>query len=305
MTLVELALTTYTESKAMEAETAGEYAEAARREFLQAARDCAGRTLDAAAADLDWQYTPASDLPDRVEEARALLAPGGLAYLRYRADYDEEKFSFDLVQPRRADRVSPVTGLFNLGQLLSETDGTRPAAEGRDGEMPPPPGPLAGIEALESQAIRVAQLGRRLLAQHGDAGLTFQLASLFGHPDGECTAELQLRAASVEAAQKVATALGIELTTQVTSSIPDYVFRRADGSTTIDGTEVKLAAYTQLSDDEAQAWHAEQARTTGDECPQNVIDGDVGGHFFKKGALSDSPAACTYCGMKQPESGGA
>jgi hypothetical protein len=257
MNIIERALTTYTESKAMEAETAGEYAEAARKEFLQTARDWASGTLDAAAADLDWQYTPVGDLPERVEEARALLTPGGLAYLRYRADYDEEKFSFDLVQPRQADRVSPVTGLFCLGQLLSETDGTRRAAEGGGEELP---GPLAGIEALESQAIRVAQLGRRLLAQHGDAGLTFQLANLFGHSDGECTAELQLQVSSIEAAQRVAATLGIELTTQVTSSIPAYVFRRADGSTTIDGTEVKLAAYTQLSDDEAQAWRAEQDR---------------------------------------------
>ncbi|MEU3160050.1 hypothetical protein ABZ753_21715 [Streptomyces griseoincarnatus] len=40
-------------------------------------------------------------------------------------------------------------------------------------------------------------------------------------------------------------------------------------------------------------------------CPRNVIDGDVGGHFFKKGALSDSPVACVYCGAVKPEGGDA
>lgn len=37
-----------------------------------------------------------------------------------------------------------------------------------------------------------------------------------------------------------------------------------------------------------------------DGCPRNVIDGDVGDHFFKKGALSNSPVACIYCGEKKP-----
>lgn len=42
-----------------------------------------------------------------------------------------------------------------------------------------------------------------------------------------------------------------------------------------------------------------------DACPRNVIDGDAGGHFFRKGAFADSPVACSYCGAKRPESGGA
>jgi hypothetical protein len=36
-----------------------------------------------------------------------------------------------------------------------------------------------------------------------------------------------------------------------------------------------------------------------DGCPRNVINGDVGGHFFKKGAFADSPTACIYCGTKR------
>lgn len=38
-------------------------------------------------------------------------------------------------------------------------------------------------------------------------------------------------------------------------------------------------------------------------CPRNVIDGDVGGHFFKVGAVGDGPRCCMYCGA--PETGDA
>ena len=36
-------------------------------------------------------------------------------------------------------------------------------------------------------------------------------------------------------------------------------------------------------------------------CPRNVIDGDVGGHFFKHGAFVDGPMRCVYCGAAKPE----
>lgn len=273
MNLIELALTTYTESKAQEAETTGEYAEEARREFLQDARNCAARTLAQDAADLDWQYTPASELPDQVEEARALLAPGGPAYLRYRADHGAEKYSFDLVQPRHADRISPVTGLFHLGQLLSEGDARRPTAAGNSEQPPAAPGPLAGIEALEGRAIRTGQLARRLLAQHAE--LTLNYAHVIGYSDGDCSGELQLRAASIEAAQLVAAALGIELTTQISSTHPGYVFRKAEGAATVDGIEVKLTAHIRLPDDEADAWRTEQAKNAADGSQDRDADGDA------------------------------
>lgn len=38
-------------------------------------------------------------------------------------------------------------------------------------------------------------------------------------------------------------------------------------------------------------------------CPRNVIDGDVGGHFFKVGAIAEGPRHCMYCGAA--ETGGA
>lgn len=45
----------------------------------------------------------------------------------------------------------------------------------------------------------------------------------------------------------------------------------------------------------------EQAEPVVSGCPRNVIGGDAGDHFFKKGALPDSPIACVYCGAKKPE----
>ncbi|MFE6639518.1 hypothetical protein ACFVFT_38610 [Streptomyces tendae] len=45
----------------------------------------------------------------------------------------------------------------------------------------------------------------------------------------------------------------------------------------------------------------EQAKTTPSGCPRNVIDGDVGGHFFKHGAFVDGPRRCVYCAAPEPE----
>lgn len=45
----------------------------------------------------------------------------------------------------------------------------------------------------------------------------------------------------------------------------------------------------------------EEAEPVVSGCPRNVIGGDAGDHFFKKGALPDSPIACVYCGAKKPE----
>ncbi|MET7490544.1 hypothetical protein [Streptomyces sp. NPDC005538] len=53
------------------------------------------------------------------------------------------------------------------------------------------------------------------------------------------------------------------------------------------------------SDADADAVLAALAGPEG--CPRNVIDGNVGRHFFKKGALSDSPIACIYCGNLKPD----
>ncbi|MET9776246.1 hypothetical protein ABZ023_18630 [Streptomyces sp. NPDC006367] len=59
---------------------------------------------------------------------------------------------------------------------------------------------------------------------------------------------------------------------------------------------VKVLARKELADAKLNA-----ALAGPDGCSRNVIDGNVGDHFFKKGALSDSPVACIYCGTPKPD----
>ncbi|WPP29991.1 hypothetical protein [Streptomyces sp. CL7] len=49
---------------------------------------------------------------------------------------------------------------------------------------------------------------------------------------------------------------------------------------------------------------APSSADSGDGCPRNVIDGDVGGHLYKHGAFVDGPMRCMYCGGAKPEDGG-
>ncbi|MCI3277620.1 hypothetical protein [Streptomyces cylindrosporus] len=37
------------------------------------------------------------------------------------------------------------------------------------------------------------------------------------------------------------------------------------------------------------------------KCWRNVVFGEFSDHFFKKGALTDAPQACIYCGLQKPE----
>lgn len=267
MNLVDLALTTFTESKAMEADEAGDRLERERVEYVERARKCAIGTLSADAGELDWQYVPSLGLPESVEEARAVLAPGRLEYLRYRTDYTDEdagSVAFELVQPCLAcghDQVTAVSGLFHLGKILSESQdqhANEPEAHGVA------QGPLAAVDSLHARAARVTRLARRLLTEHADAGLMVRYAAVLSHSDSSSRAELQVRAVSVEAAASVAKALGAELATKVTCTVPAYVFRHGDVTVAVDGIDVQLSAHTQLSEAEAAAWHAEQAQASED-----------------------------------------
>ncbi|MCX4622838.1 hypothetical protein [Streptomyces albogriseolus] len=49
---------------------------------------------------------------------------------------------------------------------------------------------------------------------------------------------------------------------------------------------------------------APSSADSGDGCPRNVIDGDVGSHLYKHGAFVDGPMRCMYCGGAKPEDGG-
>lgn len=128
MTLIELAVTTYTEYEAKAPAQAAEMFAQAREEFLTLVRRSVGETLCADAGTLDWQYTPSDGLPEEVEQATALLEPGRPEYLRYRADHGKEIWALELVRPCGAcgtDRIDIVQSLPRLGQLLAEDGGAR------------------------------------------------------------------------------------------------------------------------------------------------------------------------------------
>lgn len=265
MNLIELALTTYTESNAERVDTADDMASEARAEFLTHARASATTNLCQAAAALDWQYVT-DNLPDHVEEARALLDPVRTEYLRYRIDNAQETAALELVQPClacRTDRVSAVTSLFHLGQLLNEEQSH--VQEGTDASAAQEPGPLAAVEAAEQRAASVAALARRLLAQYPGAGLTVDTVAVFGHESGGNNATLRIDVNGMEALRQVAASMGRDVETRMSGTHPGMVFEHGSVKYTADGIDVDLLAYTRLSDDEAAALLNQPAEDTAAE----------------------------------------
>ncbi|QTU64265.1 hypothetical protein [Streptomyces scabiei] len=271
MNLIEHALTVFTEGTAERAERDAEYAAEAREELLRLARGCAVATLAADAGDLDWQCTT-EGLPGHVEEARALLLPGRSEYLRYRIDHedaDNVQVSFDLVRPCLTcghDRITKVTSLFHLGQLLHEAE-QRPATE--DQALEEKTGPLTAVEVQEARASAMAGLARRLRAQYPDADLTVSHTVLIAHSHSGATATLNLTAADVDAARAVAAGLGTDLAIRTVEHAAPYpaVVEHANFSAMVDGVEVELTAYRHLTDDEATAWRAQQNQPADDQAP--------------------------------------
>ncbi|MDX3294664.1 hypothetical protein PV569_13200 [Streptomyces scabiei] len=266
MNLVELALTTYTEGTAAQAEQDAEYAVEAQQELLRFARSCAGSTLCADAASLDWQCTT-EGLPEQGEEARAFLVPGRPEYLRYRIDHnDVDNVSFDLVRPCLAcghDRIDKVNSLFDLGLILHQDEEPAPA---ETAEADAEPGPLAALEALQTCTARMATLGRRLVAEH--PGLTITAAYTFGHDDASSNGKLRIKADTIESLEEIARTLGVEVTDQTRGGTSPHVlvFRHVNAATEIDGIEVELRATHQLTADEAAAWRTQQNQA--DKAPE-------------------------------------
>ncbi|MEU4172148.1 hypothetical protein AB0F46_35355 [Streptomyces sp. NPDC026665] len=256
MNIIDIALAEFAEMKAMEADAASDYAEEAEREFLKAARSCADRTLAPAAADLDWQYVPADALPEQVEEARAVLVPGRPEYLRYRVEHSDDTgvISLDLVEPGQADRISPVTSLSRLGQLLTPAPNT---AHGPGEEQAEQQGPLAGVEEVLQRAARVAALARQLLAEHPDAGLVADTVSVFGHQSGNSSAELHLSAEGMEALRQIAAAIEAEVNVWASNG-HGTVLEHGTATSTVDGIAVHVRAYEPMPAGRAAVWLAQQ-----------------------------------------------
>ncbi|MGW5736964.1 MULTISPECIES: hypothetical protein [Streptomyces] len=258
MNLIELALSAYAQRTAELSEGADDVATQARAAFLDEAHKSAEVNVSDIAADLTWQYVTAG-LPDQVEEARALLSPGRLEYLRYRVDWSAETAALELVQPRAADRVSPVTSLVHLGQLLQEG---LPLCTGKDDDTDEggqTPGPYAAVDQAVEQAARVADLFRWLCEQHPDAGLNADTVNLFGHQAGDGSADLHLTAGGLDGLRTVAAALGAEVSTRTFGSY-GLVLEQETATCTVRGIDVQLRAAEPMPADRAAAWFEEQDR---------------------------------------------
>jgi hypothetical protein len=257
MNLIELALHTYAESAADEAASADDIAEQARAAFLDWARRSATANVPEIAGDLTWRYVT-KVLPDQVEEARALLAPGRLEYLRYRVDNRVETATLELVQPSAADRVTPVTSLVHLGKLLDEQQ-PRQTSKGDAGSGGQEPGPYAAVDQAVEHAERVGVLFRWLRDQYPDAGLIADTVSLFGHQTGEGSADLHLTLGGLDVLRTVAAALGAEVSVR-TSGGSGMVLELGTANCTLRDIDVQLRAVDRMPADRAAAWVEEQDR---------------------------------------------
>lgn len=257
MNLLQLALATYAKSTAEQTESADDFAEQARAAFLDEARKSASANVCEIAADLTWQYVT-EGLPDQVEEARASLAPGRLEYMRYRVDGRAETAALELVQPRAADRVSPVTSLVHLGKLL-DAEQPRQASTGDAVNSGQEPGPYAAVDQAVEIAGRVADLFRWLREQHPAADLISTTVGLFGHEAGDGGADLHLTVSGLDVLGTVAAALGAEVSLR-TSGGPGLVLEHATATCTVRGIDVRLTAYEPMPADRAAAWVEEQDR---------------------------------------------
>lgn len=254
---------------ARELADAGDSKEQEQVEFLQAAADFTAKTLGSAADGLPWTYVPEEGLPEHTFAATAALAPGRAhdAYLTYRFEAYNSESLLALVRTCRScthELVNPVDSLAELGRLLEENqahskDGDDTDSEGQE------PGPLAAIESVEHRVGLVARLARRLLAEYPDAGLTVQHTYVFGHGDGGGRTDFQLKVNGLDTLSRIASALGAETDVSVSNTMPGMVFEHGSATCTVDGIDVTISGYSQMPEDRAAAWLAQQNQATATE----------------------------------------
>jgi hypothetical protein len=249
-------------AQAQETATESTRREEEQQDFLRSAADHTAKALGPAAADLSWQYTADSESPEHTFQATAPLAPG-------RAHDADLVFTFDayngtavlaVVRTCRSctDQLTDeIRSLADLGRILDETP--HPATE-EDQAPEDKTGPLTAVEVQEARASAMAGLARRLRAQHPDADLAVSHTVLIAHSHSGATATLNLTAADVDAARAVAAGLGTDVTIRTVEHAAPYpaVIEHANVSAMVDGVEVELTAYRQLTADEATAWRAQQ-----------------------------------------------
>lgn len=250
-------------------------AESTRREeeesdFLRSAAEHTAKVLGPAAANLSWLYTPKSETPEHIFAATASLAPlrAHEAHLAFTFDAYNGSAVLAVVRICRScthQLNDEIDSLAALGRVL---DDARPHGQDdsdEDHNQDAAPGPLAAIEAWETRAAGISKLARRLIAEHPDAGLTVSHIVCTGHDDGSGSTEVNFTAASTDAVRQVAAALDAEVTTRHSGSPSPYgvVLEHADARGRLGlAVDVTVRGYTQLPDDEAAAWRAQQDQAT-------------------------------------------
>ncbi|WP_405994998.1 hypothetical protein [Streptomyces sp. NBC_00986] len=137
--------------------------------------------------------------------------------------------------------------------------------------------PIEAVEALESGAFRVGQVMRRLLAEHPDLPIRSIRPSVYvsGYFDEKASvaARVDVSSGSVDGVRAWAEALGGEPVIRIIG--PDQPFEHAELVVDVDGVSVEVAGTRRLSDDETEAWRAEQDRAAAEESGAVPV-GDAG-----------------------------
>lgn len=265
-TLNSLAKAAYTASVTTSDAESAEMEARAAEEFLSVARRCARDVLGEAADVLPWRYTPWAESAEGTEEAIADLAPGRAHSFALHYICTDSSVVFGLAATCvgcGCRTITPVSSLQHLGQLLDEADGQD--EQHHDDGATDKPGPLAGIDGLTSAAEQVAQLVRRLVARHPEAGLRVDFASAYGHHapggvrGGAGGGSLRLSAKSAETVLDIVQTLddqaGVKTSTEDSGA---WVSRWVTASYSSGEFEVQISGHTRLSDEETAAWRAER-----------------------------------------------
>lgn len=123
-----------------------------------------------------------------------------------------------------------------------------------------PKSPLAAIETLESNAFRVSQLARRLRAEHRTLRVDQLQASAFSSTSYDRAMSLEITAPDVANARGWAEALGIEVTTKLTTyPASGGGYQSVTGEGRVDGVVVALYGGDMLTSAELAAAQAAEA----------------------------------------------
>jgi hypothetical protein len=233
-------------------------------------------------AALQQNRTPAG-IALALDSARLLMTPEDAAEverLRLRADEVERAYAFDTAELKRQLESARVDGrrLIRAEQRTAELEAVR-ATHRKDDH--------AEIEQLRTQ---VAAL---LAERHStNEALDDAAQALRVHRDRVAELASRLRAGQTWQKGRTPALVSQDLVSQDELR---QIFGIPLEAPWADGIARRIVPVQALRE-------AEPAEVK-DGCPRNVIDGDVGGHFFKHGAIVDGPMRCVYCGAAKPEAG--